>query len=125
MKTRALLALLICLLAAPTSDAAQKRHRPPSKRPPAEAPTDQAALVGRRAAAARIADEIKTLSHFLYLLGGVVKSVEAVDRAAQESGVPDAAQQAEHNKETIKQSVRNVQTGLNQLENDFSSNAAM
>lgn len=124
MKTRMLVTLMICLLAAPATSMAQRRRKSTPKTS-SSAATDQAAQVGRRAAAARIATEVKTLTHFMYLLGGVVKSVEAVDRAASESGVAEAAQRADQNKASIKQSIQNVQVGLNQLENDFSANASL
>jgi hypothetical protein len=111
------------MLIAPVSGSAQRRHRTTTTHAPSAA--EQTAEAERRAAAAHVADQIKTLSHFLYLLGGVVKSVEAVDRAVQESGASDADPQIERNKATIKQSIHNVQSGLNAIENDFSTKPSL
>ena len=127
MKTRAFVALLICLLLAPATDAAQKRRKAaPKKAPAAEPAASPAADAERQAAAQRVADQIKALSHFLYLLGGVVKSVEAVDQASHDGGLsPEAAQQTERNKAAVKQSIQNVQVGLEQLENEFSAKPSL
>jgi hypothetical protein len=129
MKTRVLVALLACLLAAPVSGSAQRRRKSTSRRPApaADAPAvDLAAETDRRAAAGRVAEQIKVLTHFLYLLGGVVKSVESVDKAAQANNVPaSATQQTERSKTTIRESIRNVQSGLTQLENEFSAKPSL
>jgi len=126
MKTRILVAFLICVLGTPVAGSAQKRRKTTPKRAQPSAPDeDAAAAADRRAGTAHVADQIKSLSHFLYLLGGVVKSVEAVDRAARESGSPDAGKSSEGNKASIKQSVHNVQAGLTQLETEFSSKSSL
>jgi hypothetical protein len=123
MKTRATVALLICLLLAPAADSAQRRRRSSPKRATPAAPAvDPAVETARQAGAQRIAEQIKTLSHFLYLLGGVVKTVESVERAASEANAPpDAAAQTARNKAAVKQSIQNVRVGLEQLETEFSS----
>jgi hypothetical protein len=127
MKTRAFVALLICLLLAPATDAAQRRRKSaPKKAPAAEPAADPAADADRQAAAQRVADQIKALSHFLYILGGIAKNVEAVDQASHDSNVPpEAVQATERNKAAVKQSIQNVRIGLEQLENDFSSKSSL
>ena len=74
----------------------------------------------RNAGAARVADQIKVLTRFLYLLGGVAKGIEAADVAARAGeATPAQVQQTERSKETVKNSLRNVREGLDQLEIDF------
>ncbi len=128
MKSRAVLVILIFLLVAPVSGGAQRRRKSSASRarPQPTAPkVDPTIEADRRAAATRVAEQIKTLSHFLYILGGVVKSVAAVERAAHDAGAPDAAKAADKNKATIRDSIRNVQIGLVQLETEFDTKPAL
>ena len=71
-------------------------------------------------AAKRVADQIKILTRFLYLLGGVAKGLEGVDDAARRN---EASQpildQALRNKATVRTSIRSVREGLDKLEIDF------
>ena len=76
----------------------------------------------RTLGARRIADQIKTLSQFIYVLGGVAKGLESVDDAARRNEAPPAIlEQAKQNKVTVRTSIRKVREGLDQLESDFSS----
>ena len=67
-----------------------------------------------------MADQIKVLTRFLYLLGGVAKGIEAADAAAP-AGEATAAQvdQTARSKTTVINSLRNVREGLDNLEIDF------
>ncbi len=71
-------------------------------------------------AAKRVADQIKILTRFLYLLGGVAKGLEGVDDAARRN---EASQpildQAKRNKATVRTSIQSVREGLDKLEIDF------
>jgi hypothetical protein len=74
----------------------------------------------RNSGATRVADQIKVLSRFIYLLGGVAKGLENVDEAARRNEAsPAVLQQAEQNKATVRTSIRNVREGLDKLEVDF------
>jgi hypothetical protein len=118
----ALLALLF--IGQPLSTASQTRRRRTSTRRPsaAKAATDARADAERREGAERAAAQIKTLTQFLYLLGGVTKGIEATDLAVRNrEASPTVIQQAERNKATIKDTFRNVRVGLENLETDFSS----
>ncbi len=115
------------MLVAPVADSAQRRRKPAPKRatPAAPAAVNPAIETERAAAARRVADQIKTLSRFLYLLGGVVKTVQNLEQASRGTTSPEAAQQAERSKATVRDSIRNVQVGLSQLENEFSTKASL
>jgi hypothetical protein len=63
--------------------------------------------------ATKIANQIKNLTTFLYLLGGVAKNLEAMDAAAR-SG--QASPTTERNKATLKASFEDFRVGLDQLE---------
>jgi hypothetical protein len=98
---------------------AQTRKRSTPR--PAENPNLRATTV-RNAGAMRVADQIKVLSQFLYLLGGAVKGIENVDEAVRRNEAsPALLQQGEKNKTTVRTSIRNVREGLDKLEIDFRS----
>jgi GTP1/Obg family GTP-binding protein len=74
----------------------------------------------QREAAARIADQIKILTRFIYLLGGVAKGLEGVDDAARRNEAsPAIIEQAQRNKMTVRTSIQSVREGLDKLEIDF------
>jgi len=115
---------LALFLISPEPASAQRRKRSSSRArsskaaPPAFDPT---LLNQRREGATKVATQIKSLSRFLYLFGGVVKTIEATDKAIQGEQVsPQAVSQAETNKASVKESIRNVRAGLEQIEADMS-----
>ena len=79
----------------------------------ANAATDLA----RGEGAAKVADQIKILTRFIYLLGGVAKGFEAADAAARRNEAsPAVIAQTESSKASVKTSLQNVRDGLDQLE---------
>jgi hypothetical protein len=118
---------IACLLLLPVSALAQSRQRT-TKRSGTRASSaqksraDEAENVNqaRTAGAARVADQIKILTRFLYLLGGVAKSIEAADAAQQRNEAsPAVIEQTQKSKASVKSSLRNVREGLDKLETDF------
>jgi hypothetical protein len=74
----------------------------------------------QRQGAARVAEQIKILTRFIYLLGGVAKGIESVDDAARRNEAsPAILEQAKKNKTTVRTSIQNVREGLDKLEIDF------
>jgi GTP1/Obg family GTP-binding protein len=74
----------------------------------------------RTAGATRVADQIKLLTKFIFLLGGVAKGIEAMDDAARRNETsPALLQQAQQNKAVVKTTIQNVRDGLDKLEIDF------
>jgi len=113
---------IICLLLLPAPLLAQNRQRTTTRRstPKSRAQTAQAADEARVSGASRVADQIKVLTRFLYLLGGVAKGIEAADVAARAGeATPAQVQQTERSKASVKESLRNVREGLDNLEIDF------
>ena len=107
------------LLILPFTAAAQTRSRTTSKKgtPPAKTSAQQASAEARTAGATKVADQIKNLTRFVYLLGGVAKGIEQIDEAARKNEAsPTALQQNTQNKATVKTSLQNVRIGLDQLE---------
>ena len=116
---RAFLLVLACLILLPAAQA-QKR-RPSGKKSAATSATGKAgALATVREGAQRVAEQIKTLSKFLYLLGGVSKGIEAADAAAQRGEASQAVvDQTNRSKATVRNSIMSLRETLDQLEIDF------
>lgn len=92
-----------------------RRSTPATRRAPSAATVE-----AQRAGAARVADQIKTLTRFIYLLGGVAKGLEGVDDATRRNEAsPAVVEQAKKNKATVRASIQSVREGLDKLEIDF------
>lgn len=108
--------LLVLFVLVPATTLGQARGRRQTT-PVRTAPLDKRAM-----GAKRIADQIKTLTQFIYVLGGVAKGLESVDDAAKRNEVsPAILDQAKQNKLSVRASIRKVREGLDQLESEFSS----
>jgi len=117
------LALVVMMLILPVTALAQSRSRTTRRgAPPAKttkpATTDSSAL--KTEAAARVATQIKNLTTFLYLLGGVAKDLDAQALAAR-SGSSSPTQ--EKNMAKITSYFEDVRVGLENLETYFSGNS--
>jgi hypothetical protein len=74
----------------------------------------------RREGATRVAEQIKTLTRFIYLLGGVAKGIEQTEEAMRRTQPsPAVAEQQRRNKATLKSSLQSVREGLDKLEIQF------
>jgi hypothetical protein len=114
--------LLAVIILSPTTLLAQTRKRSTTK-PRSTASVPPRSSEARTAGATRVADQIKVLTRFIYLLGGVAKGIEAVDEAGRRhEASPAVLQQAEQNKSSVRTSIQNVRDGLDKLEIDFRTN---
>ena len=115
--------VLVCLLLLATTALSQTRSRTTKRSSPAKTTVtaaDQAVTLARSTGAGKVADQIKNLTRFLYLLGGVAKGIEEFDARRSEAS-PAGLQKNEQNKATVKSSLENVRVGLDQLEIHFRS----
>src|SRR5258707_10395394 len=95
--------ILVYLLLLSTTSMAQTRSRT-TRRPatPSKTAAAPANSEAKTAGATKVADQIKNLTRFVYLLGGVAKGIEQVDDAARKNEAsPAALQQNEQNKTTV------------------------
>lgn len=114
-----IIALLIAtVILFPLTGFSQTRKRSATK-PTRSSATEKASEV-KRAGAARVAEQIKILTRFIYILGGVAKGLEGVDDAASRNEAsPGVLEQAKKNKQTVRASIQSVREGLDKLEIDF------
>ena len=110
--------LIIVMVLFPMTSFAQTRKRTTTKS--SRSSVAPKASEVQRAGAERVADQIKILTRFIYLLGGVAKGLEGVDDAARRNEAsPAILEQAARNKTTVRNSIQSVREGLDKLEIDF------
>ncbi|HSP62336.1 MAG TPA: hypothetical protein VLQ90_05070 [Pyrinomonadaceae bacterium] len=113
---------IVCLLVLPATALAQTRSRTTRAKATPKRTSAQANAGARTAGATRVAEQIKNLTRFLYLLGGVAKGIEELDVAARSNqGSPTVLQQNEQNKAKLRSTFQDFRVGLDQLEISFRS----
>jgi hypothetical protein len=116
---RILLVLLTTLLLTSASFA-QTRNRSSAAKPKATPGSTQRTAEARTAGATRVADQIKFLTRFIYLLGGATSNIAAVDESVRRNQAgPDAAQRNEAAKAQVRSSIQGFREALDKLEIDF------
>lgn len=74
-------------------------------------------------AAIRVADHIKNLTRFIYLLGGVAKGIEQTDAAIRANQAsPAIVEQVQKNKAVVISSLRTWREAMDKLEIDYRNN---
>ena len=116
--------LLTLLLLAPSTAFSQTRNRSTSRQKPSTSSSTAAAnqriAQVRTQGATRVADQIKFLTRFIYLLGGVTSGIAAVDEAERrKEASPTVIQQNQQSKAQVKTSIQGFRESLDKLEIDF------
>ena len=113
-------ASLVAILIVPAAALGQTRRRSTGSRTSSTAAATQRVSQARTAGAQRVADQIKLMTKFVYLLGGVTSGIAAVDEAAKRNeATPALLQRNQQNKATVKTSIQGFREGLDKLEIDF------
>ena len=117
---RIAITLLAALFLIPSSVFSQTRSRSSRPKPPTQAQQAQRAAQVRTEGATRVAEQVKNIARFTYLLGGISSIIASVDEASKRNEVSQAGlQQNQERKATVKSSFRNFKEGLDKLEIDF------
>ena len=112
--------LLVVILLSPSTAFSQTRNRSSRQKPSSAAANQQRVAQVRTAGATRVAEQIKLLSTFIYVLGGVNSSIAAVDEAVRRNEAsPTLVQQNQDSKAKVRASVQNFRVSLDKLETDF------
>lgn len=115
---RILALLIITITLSPAASLAQTRKRSTVKAPRAAATPKPSEI--QRQGATRVAEQIKILTKFIYLLGGVAKGFEAADDAARRNEASNTIiDQTRQGKATVRASIQSVRENLDKLEIDF------
>ncbi|HKP83412.1 MAG TPA: hypothetical protein VJT69_15380 [Pyrinomonadaceae bacterium] len=113
--------LLMGILLSPSTAFSQTRNRSTSRQKQTTATANQQRVSqARTAGATRVAEQIKLLSTFIYVLGGVNSGIAAVDEAVRRKEASDAVvQQNTDSKAKVKASIQGFRVSLDKLETDF------
>lgn len=115
------IAVLTALFMIPGSVLGQTRSR--SSKPKTSSTTTTAAqrtAQVRTQGATRLADQIKLLTRFVYLLGGVNSGIAQIDEAVRrKEAKPEMVAKNAQDKATVKSSIQGFREGLDKLEIDF------
>lgn len=111
--------LIVTVFLFPISSFSQTRKRTAAK--PTKATGAAKGSEVQRDGAKRVADQIKVLTRFIYLLGGVAKGLEAFDDDAARGNQtsPAVIEQVKRNKQSVRTSIQGVRDGLDALELHF------
>lgn len=113
------IAVLTALFIIPSSALGQARKRSTKPKPPTTTPAQRTAQI-RTTGATRVADQIKLLTRFVYLLGGVTSGIAQVDEAVRRNEAsPEMVQKNQQSKATVKTSIQGFREGLDKLEIEF------
>jgi hypothetical protein len=116
---RTIIVAIACVLLLPASALAQTKKRTTTRRARTVAPVKKTDEVVR-AGATRVADQIKNLTKFIYVLGGVAQGLAQADESIRrKEASPAVIDQTEKSKARVKASLADVRAGLEKLELDF------
>lgn len=119
MLKRIAIALLVAILIAPAA-LGQTRRRS-SRTPPAQSSAQKVAAA-RTAGATKVAEQIKLMSKFIYLLGGVANGIATVDEAVKKNEASPAIVQAnQQSKAVVRKGFQDFRESLDRLETEFRS----
>jgi hypothetical protein len=119
--------IVTCLLVSliPAASQTRQRAKQQSRASTSFAQKKQAEIrVGRE----QIAAQIKVLNQFIYLFGSISKGIETAEQLNRDREQSSAAMSSDRiadNKVRLKGSIRNVRTGLAQLESSFRLNPVL
>jgi hypothetical protein len=113
-------ASLAVVLIMPAATLGQTRSRSSRQRPAPKTTPAQTMSAVRTAGATRVADQIKAMTLYVYLLGGVNSGIAALDDAARRNEAsPQLIQKNQESKVAVKNSIQNFREQLDKLETDF------
>ena len=120
MLKRIAIASLLLTLVFPVSGLGQTRSRTSRAKTAPKTTTAATVSAARTAGATRVADQIKFMTKFIYLLGGVTNGIAQVDEAARRNEAsPELLQKNQQSKATVKSSIQGFREALDKLETDF------
>ncbi|HEV7394984.1 MAG TPA: hypothetical protein VGN86_00625 [Pyrinomonadaceae bacterium] len=119
---KTLIVAILCVAMLPTAAFAQTKKRVSSKRPRTTTAVEKASAAELEGAT-QIANQIKNLTKFIYLLGGIAKGLEQSDGAIRrKEASPALIESTEASKAKVRATFQDVRAGLDKLEIDFRAN---
>ncbi len=112
--------ILLAWIVVSFAAAASAQRRTPTPRPatkPAVVTTNTLPSASAQSDAQKVSNQVMNVTRFLYLLGGIAKGIEDLDKDQRANQA--ARQQNTENKRTVVQTIRNLRAGLAALEVEF------
>ena len=124
---KSLIFALMCVMLLPVGAFSQtKKRSTTAKRPRTTTTTEQKAFDVEHEGATQIANQIKNLTRFIYLLGGIAKGLEQSDAAIRRNEAsPSLIESTEASKAKVRATFQDVRAGLDKLEIDFRANPVL
>ena len=117
---RTILVLMTALLISPATLAQTRKRTSATKSTSAATAETQRVAQVRTQGATRVAEQIKLLTRFIYILGGATSNLTAVDESVKrKEASADAAQRNLAAKAQVKTSITGFREALDKLEIDF------
>ena len=120
--------ILACLLSFTFSANAQKRKAPSRRTKPPATPVSTTPPLSSeiKAGAEKVSIQIKNVSKFIYILGGVAQGIEDLDKEVKAGKVSrTASDQNTKNKQAVISTITNLRAGLIALEVEFRTKPAL
>lgn len=119
------LVLAILLTFAASADA-QRKKKPVTRKPATTTTTTTTSPLEVRQAADKVSIQIKNVTKFIYVLGGVARGLEDADKDAKAGKLSKAATDTNNQyKQKVITSIRDLKAGLAALETEFNSKPAL
>lgn len=119
-------AVILCLLSFVFTANAQKRRTRTKTTKTAAAMTAPTSNTEIRSGADKVSTQIKNVSKFIYILGGVAKGIEDIDKQIKTGRVSrEIVDKNAQFKQDVLQSIRNLRAGLVALEIEFRTKPAL
>ena len=106
--------ILVCLLGLTVGASAQRRSTKKPAPKPAAKPVTSFVVKDE---SLKVANQIKNISRFVFVLGGTARTIEDIDKDPKASTAVKNQNRAA--KQTVLQTIKDVRAGMVQLESDF------
>jgi hypothetical protein len=116
--------VLSCLIVLTASNVfGQTRRRTTSRKSRPASTANQTATLPAASAAARVAEQIKSIGRFLYLYGPISKDLASTEAAAQNN--QSATEAVQRNKAKLREAFHNYRVQMDELETTFSGSSEL
>ncbi|MGI9035222.1 MAG: hypothetical protein ACR2GD_04180 [Pyrinomonadaceae bacterium] len=129
MKTRNILskvAVVACLLCLVLTAAAQTKRRRTTRKTSRATTTATANAAEIKESAEKVSTQLKNVTKFIYVLGGVAQTIQSIDNDAKAGRASRATIETNtKNKQTVVATIENLRAGLAALEAEFQTKPAL
>lgn len=122
------LAIILCFTCFSVAANAQKKttKKPTTTKKTTAVSASVNNLTEIRGGADKVSIQIKNVSKFVYLLGGIAKTIEDLDKEAKTKKISQVSLEANNkNKQAVIQGIQNLRAGLVALEIEFRTKPAL